>query len=115
MTPKSVNDESKISQYAPNPHPIPDPHQPCGFCPLWRGQGEVEAQGEPPHPGACAAVGGAPGWGSGLLARYDALPAQDQARPFQGPCAAVDRPLGGRIGIAGKAGVSADCRGTLPP
>ena len=27
--------------------------------------------------------------------------------PLQGPCATVDRPLGGRIGVAGKAGVSA--------
>ncbi len=60
-------------------------------------------------------MGGAPGWGSGLLARHDALPAQDQACPIQGPCAAVDRPVDRRLGAAGKAGVSADCRGTLLP
>lgn len=50
-------------------------------------------------------MGGAPGWGRGLLDGHDALPAQDQARPFHGPSAALDGPLGRRTGAAGKAGV----------
>lgn len=91
-----------FSRYASNPPPIPSPHQPRGFCPLWRGQGEVETQGKPSHPGTDSAVGGAPGWGAGLLDGHDALSSQDQAHPFQDPRAAVDGPLGGRIGPAGK-------------
>ncbi len=79
-------------------------YQPLGLRPLRRGQGEIEGQ-EPPHPGAGAAVGGAPGRGSGLLDGHDALPAQDQARPFHGPRAALDGPLGRRFGAVGKAGV----------
>ena len=51
-------------------------------------------------------MGGAPGRGSGLLDGHDALPAQDQAHPFHDSCAAVDGPLGGRIGADGEAGVS---------
>ena len=104
MTARGVNDESKLSRYASHPPPIPPPHQPFGLCPLRRGQGEVEGQG-PSHPGAGAAVGGAPGRGRGLLDGHDALPAQDQARPFHGPRAALDGPLGRRTGAAGKAGV----------
>ena len=95
-----------ISRYASNPSPIPHPHQPLWPCPLWRGQGEVEAHGKPSHPGVGVAVGGAPGRGSGLLDGHDALPAQDQARTFHDPRAAVDRPVGGRIGADGEAGVS---------
>ncbi len=47
-------------------------------------------------------MGGAPGRGSGLLDGHDALPAQDQARPFHGSRAALDCPLGRRTGAAGK-------------
>lgn len=50
-------------------------------------------------------MGGAPGRGRGLLDGHDARPAQDQARPFHGPRAAMDGPLGSRLGAAGKAGV----------
>ena len=50
-------------------------------------------------------MGGAPGRGRGLLDGHDALPAQDQARPFHGPRAALDGPLGRCPGAAGKAGV----------
>lgn len=88
--------------HAPNPPPVSPPHQSLGLRPLRRGQGEVEAQGKPSHPGAGAAVGGAPGRGSGLLDGHDALPAQDQAQPFHGPRAALDGPLGRRLGPAGK-------------
>lgn len=66
------------------------------------GQGEVEGRGAP-HPGAGAAVGGAPGRGRGLLDGHDALSAQDQARPFHDPRAAVDGPLGRRLGAIGEA------------
>ena len=45
-------------------------------------------------------MGGALGRGRGLLDWHDALPAQDQARPFHGPRAALDGPLGGRDGVA---------------
>ena len=47
-------------------------------------------------------MGGAPGWGHGLLDGHDALPAQDQARPFHGPRAALDGPLGRCLGPANK-------------
>ena len=47
-------------------------------------------------------MGGTFRWGSGLLARHDALPAQDQARTFHGPRAALDGPLGRCPGVAGK-------------
>ncbi len=94
-----------ISRYASNPSPIPHPHQPLWPCPLWRGQGEVEAQGKPPHSGAGAAVGGTPGRGSGLLDGHDALSTQDQAHPFHDPRADVDGPLGRCLGTAVKAGV----------
>ena len=67
-------------------------------------QGEVEGRGSP-HPGAGAAVGGAPGRGTGLLARHDALPAQDQAQPFHDSRAVVDGTMGCRLGTAAKAGV----------
>lgn len=50
-------------------------------------------------------MGGAPRRGSGLLARHDALSAQDQAQPFHNPRAAVDGPLGRCLGTAGEAGV----------
>ena len=88
--------------HASNPSPIPHPHQPLWPCPLWRGQGEVEAQGKPPHPGAGAAVDGAPGWGTELLVGHDALPAQDQACTIHGASAALDSAMGGRCGAAGK-------------
>ena len=101
--------------HASHPPPIPPPHQPLGLRPLRCGQGEVEAQGKPPHPGAGAAVGGAPGRGSGLLVGHDALPAQDQAHPFHDPRAAVDRPVGGRIGADGEAGVSVKRRQECSP
>ena len=65
------------------------------------GQGEVEGQ-RLPRPRVGAVVDGAPGRGRGLLDGHDALPAQDQARPFHGPRAAVDGPLGRRLGPAGK-------------
>ena len=48
-------------------------------------------------------MGGTFRWGSGLLARHDALSAQDQARPFHDPRAAVDGPLGRCLGTAGEA------------
>lgn len=50
-------------------------------------------------------MGGAPGRGRGLLDGHDALPAQDQARPFHGPRAALDGPLGRCLGTAGEVGV----------
>ena len=50
-------------------------------------------------------MGGTFRWGSGLLARHDALSAQDQAQPFHDPRAAVDGPMGCRLGTAAKAGV----------
>ena len=48
-------------------------------------------------------MGGAPGRGRGLLDGHDALPAQDQARPFHGPRAALDGPLGRCSGAIGEA------------
>ena len=50
-------------------------------------------------------MGGTFRWGSGLLARHDALSAQDQAHPFHDSRAAVDGPMGCRLGTAAKAGV----------
>ena len=50
-------------------------------------------------------MGGTFRWGSGLLARHDALSAQDQAHPFHDSRAAVDVPMGCRLGTAAKAGV----------
>ena len=104
-----------ILRYAPNPLPIPPYHQPLGPRSIRLRQGEVEAQGKPPHPGAGAAVGGTTGWRIGLLAWHDALPAQDQAHPFQDPRAAVDRPVGGRIGADGEAGASVKRRQECSP
>ena len=74
------------------------------------GQGEVEAQGDPSHPGTGAAVGSALGWGSGLLDGHDALPTQDQAQPFHDPRAAVDGPLGRRLSATAKAGLRSPIR-----
>ena len=46
-------------------------------------------------------MGGALRRGTGLLARHDAFPAQDQAHTFHDSCAAMDGGLGGRDGVAG--------------
>ena len=108
-----------ILRYAPNPHFIPHPHQPRGLCPVRLRQGEVEAQGEPPHPGTDAAVDGTFGWRIGLLDRHDALSSQDKAHSFQDSRATMDGPLGGRLGAAGKAGAKyllrTPCAGTPNP
>ena len=50
-------------------------------------------------------MGGAFRWRTGLLARHDALSAQDQAQPFHDSRTAVDGPMGCRLGTAEKAGV----------
>ena len=59
-------------------------------------------------------MGGAPGWWTGLLDGHDALPAQDQAHPFHDPRAAVDGPLGRRLGTAGEVPKGIGDRGSAP-